>query len=405
MRRCLERVGQYLLLLMIGASYSIWLFGVKYTLTSNFYFKSDIFLIVLCTLILLFNIRKLTRYDYALIIFAFLLSLFYLVTADGKYGDSNNLCFTITNVLLLIECFKICPFSRLEKDILFLISLTSFILILVRLFIELPKVIKLEQLIQFDNSLQDLWVNVNTIGASILFSTIIIVILLQESTVGKTKYVIPIITFLGLLGTWVCQSQTSVIILLLFTILNYFIPKQIFRINKWWLIVLATFFVVTPFFLYYIANDTTQNYFTGREEIWRTFFETWMSDIKQLATGLGTFGFTRGSAVLTTHNSYLRVLSDYGILGYVILFGGIIYHINSRIQNTKRLTTYQIRGLLAFASILCYGYMEDSLIVTGWAPLIYLFVGMLLSNNNFHIEARATDEYIEHGESRMSRYH
>ncbi|MFV0559113.1 MAG: EpaQ family protein [Enterococcus sp.] len=378
MNKYFSRVSQYLLLFAVLSSYSIWIFGNNPTFPAFFYFQGNQVMLGLVTLVLLLNIHKWKWSDWAVIGIAIATGLYSTAVSGIKYADTPELNFVIPLILLMIECYRICPFNKVEKGILLGIQVGAVLLTMIRLVIELPKVIDLQAILEFDNTLTSLWINVNAIGASILVSVMLSTILIKSYGNRWWNLMVLPIYMLGLIGTWACQSQTSLAILLVFIFIDNCLPKMIFQKMKVWLLSFFIIFIGTPFMAHGFAESTTIDIFTGRETIWHDFFSIWLTKTEYILNGLGVFVNYKG---LSTHNSYLYTLSNYGIIGYILLFGTLSFFIFTLLKQASRLTKTQVSLLFAFLLLCVYTMMEDTFLVASWMPVIYIFLGLALAES------------------------
>ena len=235
-----------------------------------------------------------------------------------------------------------------------------------------------------DNTLEAIWINVNVIGAVILFTAVTGSILLRSFHKKGLNLLVWPLYLLGLAGTWGCQSRTSFLILLAFILVDNFLPKTFFGRHKFWLWLFPLFFILTPFVSYFIAQSETINVFTGRENIWRAFFGEWLASKQAILAGRQPFLY--GAKLLSTHNSYLYLLCNFGVIGYTFLFAAFSGYLLRQKNKVKTLSSYQVSLLFAFLLTLFYGLMEDSLLVIQWTPILFDFLGLALSQDKVNFQ-------------------
>ncbi|WP_323131606.1 EpaQ family protein, partial [Agrobacterium radiobacter] len=123
------------------------------------------------------------------------------------------------------------------------------------------------------NKLSDIWINTNTIGSSLM--TLAFLITGFASSFGK--WYIRLLSLpalaLALATVWVCQSKSALYALVIFLILEI-LPKKMFRKSYLSFIMYAIAAVLAVPISYYAAMSDKVPLFTGREAIWRKFYET-----------------------------------------------------------------------------------------------------------------------------------
>lgn len=409
MQKVSNKLSQYLLLLSIVSSYSVWLLGTFRKIPGFFYFQGNKLMLVIMALIILLNLKKWRLPDFIIIGLVLLTGVFNFLTSGVKYTQTPELNLVIPLIIMVIECYRLCSFDKLEKIFLLLIQVGVVILTALRLVIALPKVLSLSEILAFDNSLTSLWINVNAIGASLLIATMLGSILIKQYGNRMLNITVIPLYALGLAGTWACQSKTSFSVLALFIILDNLLPKFIFQKWKFWILSFVAYFIAIPFVSFYLADSADLELFTGREDIWKAFFDVWLSKNNFVQTGLGVFVHHTSKGDLSTHSSYLYTLSNYGVIGYIILFGTITILLLSLLKKSVHLSKTQVSLLLAFGILCIYGTMEDTFLVATWMPLIYSFLGLALHDaaNLLADKALPTEKTttLQSGASRMTRLH
>lgn len=375
MDKRLNRVSNMILLATIAGSYLMWVVGIDTTLTSFMYSNSLYLLIVAIGLILFLNIKKMEKNDWVTIGFAVGIFVFYTLTSSIRHSN-RFINAGLPIIILLVLCFKLCTFDKLDKKILLGITGISLTSILFRLLLELPKFIPLNMIGKTNNKIEAIWINTNTIGAAILFSVLMVTVLIKATSIGYYKLIIIPIYFLALIGIWAIESKTSLMVLILFILLDNIIPKKFLQKNKWWVLLFIGMFLIAPVIFYYCAHSESLNLFTGRERIWNEFFVKWQSDKQHMWIGMEPF--TASWKPLGTHNSFLNVLANYGIVGYVIVVGYFSYELITLMTSTQTYSKLQVSLLLAFLIIWVHSFMEDIMTAYHWMPVVYSFIGIAL---------------------------
>lgn len=379
MEKISNRISSIVLLAIIASSYIMWIVGIDTKVTSFLYMNSMYGLLIAIAIVLILKIRTFDKSDWITLGFAVGIFMFYTLTSSIRHSN-RFINAEIPIVILLIFCFKKCQFDKLAKNILIGITGITLLLILLRLYIELPKLISVDLIGKLGNKLEFIWINTNTIGASILFSTMMLSILIKSIKKIYVKWLIIPIYIFGLVGTWVCESKTSFVILVLFLLLDNLIPKSLLQNYKWWITVFVLLFLIAPFIFYYFSHFETRDLFTGRENIWKEFFDKWLSNKQHVLIGMEPF--QASWKPLGTHNSYLYVLSYFGIIGYTLFFGYLSYLLISFTRSNISYSKTQVSLFLAFLVLWIYAFMEDVMLAYHWMPIVYSFLGISLSVNN-----------------------
>lgn len=379
MEKIANRISLIVLLAIIASSYIMWIIGIDTQGTSFLYANSMYFLLIAITIVLFLKRKTFDKSDWVSIGFAVVIFLFYTVTSSLRHSN-RFINAGIPMAILMMICFKKCQFDKIAKNILIGITGTTLALIVLRLFIELPKLMPVELIGKSGNKLEFIWINTNTIGAAILFSTMMLTVLLKSIKNNIAKWLVVPIYLVGLLGTWVCESKTSFAILFLFILLDNLIPKRLLQKYKWWLIIFLLLFAVAPFIFYYFAHFETRDFFTGRGAIWKEFFNKWLADTQHILIGMEPF--QASWKPLGTHNSFLYVLANFGIVGYFLFFGYLSYIFISLVRLNSSFSKMQVSLFLAFLALWVYAFMEDVMLAYHWMPIIYSFIGISLAEGN-----------------------
>lgn len=108
-------------------------------------------------------------------------------------------------------------------------------------------------------------------------------------------------------------------------------------------------------------------------------FEKWFSSSQNMLIGMEPF--TASWKSLGTHNSYIYVLGNYGIIGYILIFGVLLYLLSSNIRKKRNLSLFQVSLFLGFLAICVQSTMEETLLANYWIPIVYAFVGIALQKS------------------------
>lgn len=372
-----KRISSLLILFTIGASYTIWLLGIYHPLIIPWFSHSAYYIGGVALLVLALNWRKLQLFDVFWLLLALGDTVLNLFTAEFRHAETFDMSILPAVILLFVLACKINGFDQLDRVLLLGINLGILALMLYRLFKHLFNSGLISRFFSLDNTLEVIWINVNVIGAVILFAVVTGSILLRSFHKKVLNLLVWPLYLVGLAGTWGCQSRTSFLILLSFILVDNLLPKSFFGQHKFWLWLFPLFFILTPFVSYFIAQSETINIFTGRENIWRAFFGEWLTSKQAILAGRPPFLYS--AKLLSTHNSYLYLLCNFGVIGYTFLFAAFSGYLLRLKNKVKTLSRYQVSLLFAFFLTLFYGLMEDSLLVIQWTPILFAFLGLALS--------------------------
>lgn len=380
MAKGLNKASNLVLLATIAASYLMWVVGIGTKTTSFIYDNSVYLLVAAITFVLLVKSKELTKSDWVLIVLAVGMFIFFSLTSSMRQSN-RFINASIPLVILLLLCFKKSMFTKVDMGILTGITAISLSVTLYRIYTELPKLIPPELIWKNDNKLEAIWINTNTIGMTIFLSVMMLTILIKSFDIGYFKLLVIPIYFVGLLAIWVCQSKASLGGLVLFIIVDNALPKKILRNNYILMAGFSLLFLLGPFIFYEFAKSDTIDLFTGRENIWAEFFEKWLSGGQNMLIGMTPF--TASWKPLGTHNSFIYALNNYGVIGYLLFFGVLLYFLGLNLWKKKELSSLQVSLLLAFFAICVQGMMEDTLLANYWLPIVYAFVGIAAQSTDF----------------------
>lgn len=379
MDKRLNRVSNTILLAMIAGSYLMWVVGIDTKITSFMYSNSMYFLLVVIGMVLCLNAKKMQKSDWTMVSLAIGIFIFYTLTSSIRHSN-RFINAGLPIIILLVLCFKLSTFDKVDKRILLGISGISLAAILFRVYIELPKLVPLDMIGRTNNKIEAIWINTNTIGAAILFSALMVTTLIKAISIGYYKLIVIPIYIAALIGIWAIESKTSLMVLVLFILLDNLIPKNFLCKNKWWVLLFLGMFLIAPLIFYYCAQSESLNLFTGRERIWQEFFTKWFSEKQHMWIGMEPF--TASWKPLGTHNSFLNFLANYGIIGYVLVVGYFSYELIRSMFSKKSYSKLQVSLLIAFLIIWIHSFMEDIMTAYHWMPVVYSFIGIALQDSN-----------------------
>ncbi|MBO0467781.1 EpaQ family protein [Enterococcus plantarum] len=378
MDKILNRVSNLVLLVTIAASYLMWVVGIG-TKTTSFIYENSVYLLAAAIVfVLLLKVKELTKNDWILILLAGAIFIFYTVTSSIRHSN-RFINVSIPLIILFLLCFKKARFTKQDFGLLGGITGISLGVTLYRIYTELPKLVPADAIWKNSNKLEAIWINTNTIGMTLLLSVIMLTSLIKSFNVGYFKLLVIPIYASGLMAIWVCQSKASLGALVLFILIDNVIPKKLLQNNYVLLSCFSLMFSLGPIVFYAFSKSDTLNLFTGRERIWAEFFEKWFSSSQNMLIGMEPF--TASWKSLGTHNSYIYVLGNYGIIGYILIFGVLLYLLSSNIRKKRNLSLFQVSLFLGFLAICVQSTMEETLLANYWIPIVYAFVGIALQKS------------------------
>ena len=351
MGKVLNRIGRLILLVTMIGSYTMWVVGIDAPVTKYMYANSSILLLIAVILVLLLNCTKLKFIDWLTVALALATWLLFHFTESIRHSTMQTDTM-IPLIILLVLCFKVCVFDRLDQTLLLIVSLVALSATLYRMSVELPQLIPADEIFKESNKLESIWINTNTIGATLMFSTMMASSLIKAYRNKVFNLLLLPVYIGGVLGTWVSQSKTSFAILVGFILVDNLLPKRFLQRSKVWLFGFVGVAALGPLLFYLCAESDTVDLFTGRERIWHEFFAKWLSDPQHIT------------------------LSNFGVIGYLILFGFLVSMILLIGFRKKTLDRLQVSLLLGFLLIWIHSFMEDILLAPHWMPIVYSFLGL-----------------------------
>ena len=361
MGKVLNRIGRLILLVTMIGSYTMWVVGIDAPVTKYMYANSSILLLIAVILVLLLNCTKLKFIDWLTVALALATWLLFHFTESIRHSTMQTDTM-IPLIILLVLCFKVCVFDRLDQTLLLIVSLVALSATLYRMSVELPQLIPADEIFKESNKLESIWINTNTIGATLMFSTMMASSLIKAYRNKVFNLLLLPVYIGGVLGTWVSQSKTSFAILVGFILVDNLLPKRFLQRSKVWLFGFVGVAALGPLLFYLCAESDTVDLFTVRERIWHEFF--------------GMEPFVASWKPLGTHNAFLFTLSNFGVIGYLILFGFLVSMILLIGFRKKTLDRLQVSLLLGFLLIWIHSFMEDILLAPHWMPIVYSFLGL-----------------------------
>ncbi|HIF1022899.1 EpaQ family protein [Enterococcus faecium] len=370
--KMINKMSALFLLLLISTLYLIWTIGLSQPTILFLYNNAAQLVTFVVGCLFLLNVYKMDKKDaiyiVAGILFYLFFSFFRSYRGDTFYGDL--IVPTIIAIILIVKWTK---FTVIDRS-LYLVVFYVFLLVTVyRVFTEIP-VPEGQSIWNPSNKLSDIWINTNTIGSSLM--TLALLITGFASSFGKWYMRLLSLPALILAGAtiWVCQSKAALYALVIFIILEI-LPKKVFRNTHLSFWMYAAVSVLALPISYFAAMSDKVHLFTGREEIWRKFYETLGEKTGQIFVGMKPFFFHRGNQILGNHNTYHALVNHYGLIGFVLSIILLLSFLWLLVRK-RELTNGQLTFLWAFLAIMCQSFMEETLTTISWVPIVFLMLAM-----------------------------
>lgn len=237
----------------------------------------------------------------------------------------------------------------------------------------------------------DMYINSNIIAAAALYFTIYLNILILELNIPHTKFLSFIFTIIGTLTILNCQSRASMLAIVSYLAFYYLIPKRLLHKRKFLNFILVSIILIgtlIPFIIlfFYRRNiDLTlplisKSLYTGREIIWNKIFDLLKADPFSLLFGLGSQIEINQGELLVAHNSYMAIIVNFGICGFMIIYGFIIYQFKKILKNVN-LYNYEIKLFLGFICIFIHEFFEYTFLNPVFVLFTFLFLGLALNSS------------------------
>lgn len=140
MGKVLNRIGRLILLVTMIGSYTMWVVGIDAPVTKYMYANSSILLLIAVILVLLLNCTKLKFIDWLTVALALATWLLFHFTESIRHSTMQTDTM-IPLIILLVLCFKVCVFDRMDQTLLLIVSLVALSATLYRMSVELPQLI------------------------------------------------------------------------------------------------------------------------------------------------------------------------------------------------------------------------------------------------------------------------
>ncbi|MFC4771142.1 EpaQ family protein [Enterococcus hermanniensis] len=394
----LNLISALILIVMTLMCFFLWTKGIGTQGMFNLYANMNRYMPIGATIVLLLNIYRLKVGDIIWIALA-IASIFFYHQFDTlrEAGFLQNI--TLALIIFIVLDFKLVEFTK-EIRVLFAgLMLLILLITAYRIFTEIPTT---EGISIWDksNKLQEIWINTNTIGSSVMCSSFIASTLFQSLEWTWAKYLKYPIYLIALACAWVVQSQAAFLAVAFFVFFDLW-PNFLKEKMKWTYGIGYSIFLIGIFPLSLIlANSNEIDLFTGREDIWKHFYQTLFKVKEQFWVGMPPFTFHRGTQILGNHNSYNATIGAFGLIGLTFMSLFILYNVWLLILKTDTQKT-QWSFLIAFFGILLQSTMEDTLMAPYWIPITFCLLGLAWQKNKVTIIVDTNEystDFFESGE-------
>lgn len=375
----LNLVSASILIGMTLLCFFLWTRGIGTPEMFNIYAHMSRYMPIGATIVLVLNCYRMKWADIIWVGVA-LLSILFFHQFDTMRQADFFLDITIALIIFVVLDFKLVEFTKELRLIFAGLMLIILLITAYRIFSEIPTPTSGNSIWDKSNKLQEIWINTNTIGSSVMCSSFLIATLLQSLDWTWAKILKFVVYFIALACTWVVQSQAAFFAVVCFVLFDAW-PNFLKEKVRWAYGVVYSVFLIGIFPLsLYLANSSNIDLFTGREDIWKQFYDTLFKVRKQFLVGMPPFTFKRGEQVLGNHNSYNAILGGFGLIGLVLISLFILYNIWSLIIREET-QAIQFSFIIAFFAILLQSTMEDTLMAPYWIPITFCLLGLAWQEN------------------------
>lgn len=374
----LNVISAIILMGMTLLCFFLWTKGIGTQGMFNIYANMSRYMPIGATIVLLLNVYRLKIDDLVWIGIA-ILSVFFFRHFDGLRQADIFLDIIPALIIFVVLDFKLVEFTKTLRLIFAGLMMAILLITAFRIFTEIPDP-AVGSIWDKSNKLQEIWINTNTIGSSVMCSSFLIVTLLQSLEWTWARILKYPVYLMALACTWVVQSQAAFLAVVFFVIFDIW-PAFLKEKVRWGYGIGYSIFLLGVFPLsFYLANSSNVDLFTGRENIWKAFYTKLFEVKQQFLVGMPAFTFHRGTQVLGNHNSYNATINSFGIIGLILLSLFILYNVWSLIikNDTQKI---QWSFIIGFFGILLQSTMEDTLVAPYWIPITFCLLGLAWQRN------------------------
>lgn len=346
----------------------------------NIYNSISLYINTISYIIIFILQKKFDKNEIDIIIYLLLFvtyGMFTLIINKGGFGSVAIIISSILSYLIIQRC----------KISTLFIKINILALLLVNIFL----VIKSKNYYEKFLYNQTEYLNSNTVGIVIMFTALYISSFIKIIQYKYNTLFILLIYIISIWGMINCKSRGALLTFFAFLLMKYIIPRKVY-INKRLIIFLSILIILfgvifTYIYVYMYLNNfnikipfTNKSFYTGRELIWLRYYNEVLDNPINILFGLGSKADLYSGKDLNLHNVYLTVLTDFGIIGFLLYFSFWIAQI-IKIYKKRRLSYEIINFVILFLSVLIYGYVEVSML---WHNMfIFSFMCIGLANNEY----------------------
>lgn len=381
----LNLISALILMGMTLLCFFLWTKGIGTEGMFNIYANMNRYMPIGATIVLLLNVYRL-KLDDLIWIGVAVLSVIFFRQFDGLRQADFLQDITLALIIFIVLDFKLVEFTKNLRVIFAGLAAVVLLITAYRIFTEIPEPTAGISIWDKSNKLQEIWINTNTIGSSVMCSSFLVVTLLQSlewTWASLLKYPVYLV---ALACTWVVQSQAAFIAVAVFVFLDIW-PNFLKERIQWAYGLGYSIFLIGIFPLsLFLANSSNIDLFTGREDIWKHFYDTLFKVKEQFFVGMPPFTFKRGEQILGNHNSYNATLGQFGLVGLVLMSLFILYNVWLIILRYDT-QAIQLSFILAFFAVLLQSTMEDTLMAPYWIPITFCLLGLAWQKNQIFEES------------------
>lgn len=380
----LNVISACILIGMTLLCFFLWTKGIGTQGMFNIYASMNRYMPIGATVVLVLNFYRI-KLDDLIWIGVAVLSVLFFRQFDGLREAGFLQDITIALIIFVVLDFKLVRFTKGLRVVF--AGLTAMVLLITafRIFTEIPEPGAGISIWDKSNKLQEIWINTNTIGSSVMCSSFLTATLLQSLEWTWAKLLKYPVYFAALACTWVVQSQAAFIAVVVFVFFDLW-PNFLKEKAKWAYGIGYSIFLIGIFPLsLFLANSSNIDLFTGREDIWKHFYDTLFKVKEQFWVGMPPFTFQRGQQILGNHNSYNATLGQFGLVGLVLMSLFILYNVWLILIKEEAQTT-QLSFVIAFFAVLLQSTMEDTLMAPYWIPITFCLLGLAWQKNPVYEE-------------------
>lgn len=340
------------------------------------YTKMAVFLSALYVMVIVSGIVK--SLDRLQAIHLLILTMYCMLSLFFTGGGIGSVITIVFNIFL-IQVMNQCKMNQAAVRIIRLLFLALFISCLLKC----P-----DYFINWDKDKDIRLFNPNTLAFLTVYSSMILTLFSRKNTDGR-KAVILLLASLTVYSVLQYKSRGALLMYISFLIFKYIIPmrwKRQKRFTVSFFLILIAVGYLFPLFYVYLAEGHWETglflskflgkkgLFTGREQIWKSFYDAMSKRKMNYLIGIGSHAniMLHGETNVNIHNAFLVVLMNFGMIGSFLYYVFFILQMN-KIYSGGTITERQIDLLYGAFSFFILGIFETTSL---WMPFV-LFMSFL----------------------------